>query len=232
MAKIDMTNQRFGKLIVLKDSGKRLSGNILWECQCDCGNIFLGNGRKIRNGTTKSCPECAHKNNQKKDLIGKRFGKLTVLDISDKKSYLNTTYQKCQCDCGRIVEVDRRHLISGHTQSCGHCNLSKGELKIANILKENLINFEQQKTFESCRFLDTNYLAKFDFYLPDYNLLIEYDGEQHFSPLENSWNNLNKFNKIIAHDNFKNEWALKNNIRIKHIPYYDYNKINLEYILN
>ena len=123
-------------------------------------------------------------------------------------------------------------MISGHTQSCGHCNLSKGELKIANILKENLINFEQQKTFESCRFLDTNYLAKFDFYLPDYNLLIEYDGEQHFSPLENSWNNLNKFNKTIAHDNFKNEWALKNNIRIKHIPYYDYNKINLEYILN
>ena len=50
------------------------------------------------------------------------------------------------------------------------------EKRISEILKENNISFETQKTFESCRFPNTNYLAKFDFYLPNLNILIEYNG--------------------------------------------------------
>ena len=54
---------------------------------------------------------------------------------------------------------------------------SKGEKIIRDILLKNNIDFEEQKTFETCRFLNTKAKARFDFYLPNDNLLIEYDGE-------------------------------------------------------
>ena len=49
--------KRFNKLIVIKDSGKRYrgSGDILWECICDCGNITYTRGCHLKSGHTKSC---------------------------------------------------------------------------------------------------------------------------------------------------------------------------------
>lgn len=57
--KKDLTNQKFGHLIVLKDSNKRLqtgSGtNVIWICQCDCGKIIEIPGGKLQSGHTSSC---------------------------------------------------------------------------------------------------------------------------------------------------------------------------------
>ena len=51
----NIENQKFGKLLVLRMSGKTKSGNIKWLCQCDCGNQSVVVGSKLRNGSTKSC---------------------------------------------------------------------------------------------------------------------------------------------------------------------------------
>lgn len=236
----DITGQRFGNIIILCDSGLRQNRKIVWTCQCDCGEIFNTRSDHIHSGKTKSCPKCAQEKNidnlllknnvTRKDFKpGDKFGKLVLIEKLNKKNINRCFYWKCQCECGRIVEVDNGHI--GKTLSCGYCLRSKGELKIQTILEENNIFFEKEKTFSTCRFPETNGIARFDFYLPQYNLLIEFDGKQHFEYNNNFWNTEQQVKITQEKDKYKENWAKNNNIKLKRIPYYDYNKITLDYLL-
>ena len=115
MSKIDLSGQRFERLTVIRDSGKRSGGSILWECQCDCGNTTLVRSDKLRNGTTKSCG-CFRKD---KNLIlhrpGERFGRLTIISQSTE----SPNKWICKCDCGNTISVLGKDLRRGHVQSCG-----------------------------------------------------------------------------------------------------------------
>jgi hypothetical protein len=53
--KIDLTNQKFGKLLVIKQSGSSKRGLAIWNCACDCGNSFTTSGYYLRTGRKKSC---------------------------------------------------------------------------------------------------------------------------------------------------------------------------------
>lgn len=50
----DLTDMRFGRLVVLKEAGKTAPGEYNWLCQCDCGNIVVKSGRTLAHGDTKS----------------------------------------------------------------------------------------------------------------------------------------------------------------------------------
>lgn len=100
-------------------------------------------------------------------------------------------------------------------EGCPVCKMSHGEKKIYAWLKENGFNFIQQKTFDDCR---RKKLLPFDFYLPDYNMCIEYDGEQHFMPVE-YFGGINKFLKQVETDNIKTEYCNKNCIQLLRIKY-------------
>ena len=128
MAKlIDLTGQRFDKLVVLeKAESKKKHTN--WKCQCDCGNICERTSEYLKANIIPRDCGCSKKITQKKKraeerenrLVGQRFGRLTVIKRIDrttanKKSY----YWLCQCDCGNFKEVPTINLTSGHTQSCG-----------------------------------------------------------------------------------------------------------------
>lgn len=54
-AKRDITGQRFGRLIVLKETEFRRSGGVVWECLCDCGETTLTVSGSLNSGKTKSC---------------------------------------------------------------------------------------------------------------------------------------------------------------------------------
>ena len=110
--KIDLTGQRFGKLVVVKESPERKSGRIYWECKCDCGNIILVKGLSLKNGDTKSCG-CLRAGNE----IGKRYGKWTVIDKGP--SLGRRARWLCECDCGARELVLASNLRSGASQSCG-----------------------------------------------------------------------------------------------------------------
>ena len=214
--KIDLTGKRFGRLVALKDSGRREknSGGVLWECQCDCGNIVLVSRGNLRSGHTTSCGCYGRRDNQKryiKDLTGQKFGKLLVIEQTDKRSYRNVIF-KCQCDCGNIIEVPSSRLIQGKTTSCGCLSISHGEQAVLNFLQENNIKYLQQKTFQNCKNPKTNVLLKFDFYLPDYNCCIEYDGEQHFMPRNNGFFTEDKVKEIQYRDSIKNQYCKDNEI--------------------
>lgn len=100
-------------------------------------------------------------------------------------------------------------------KGCGRCNESKGEREIAKILSKNNIIFETQKKFENCK--RQNYLP-FDFYLPEYNVCIEYDGEQHYKSV--SWFGGEKGFKITKeNDIFKTQFCDKNGIVLIRIKY-------------
>lgn len=86
--------------------------------------------------------------------------------------YNNNILWLCLCDCGNEVKIKGTSLLHG-VESCG-CILSKGEEKIATILRENNIPFEIHKHFDTCKF-SNGYYAYFDFYV-DNKYLIEYDG--------------------------------------------------------
>ena len=130
MAKlIDLTGQRFDKIIVIKKAPSR-KRHVYWSCQCDCGNICEISGQSLRNPKIKFHNCGCVKQNQKKQketlkkqkenwLIGKRFGKLLVLQNLQKTASDKSRTWKCLCDCGNICQASTQSLTSGHKQSCG-----------------------------------------------------------------------------------------------------------------
>ena len=230
----DLSNQRFGNLLVKNDSGKRSKdGRVIWECLCSCGRRCLVSSHELLNGDTISCG-CYQKEQLSqrrfKDLTGQRFGKLTVLSLEKRDNINNRTYWKCKCDCGREKIATSADLIQEHSKSCG-CLKSKGESKIKDILENSNIKFELQKYFSGC-LSDKQAPLYFDFYLPDYNCCIEYDGEQHFECRNSGWNNQEAFIRTIQRDEQKNNYCKKYGINLIRIPYWDYNILDEKYIIN
>lgn len=233
--KIDLTGQKFGRLTVIEEYPKRNnSGGVQWVCQCECGKTVIINSDNLRRGHTQSCG-CQKKISAQKrfiDLTGKKFGKLTVIGRSPRIDPHRDTYWICDCDCGNTgYEVLGNNLKRGLVISCGCGSQSQGELEIIKLLQDNNINFETQKTFETCRFPKTNKKGKFDFYLPDYKILIEFDGAQHFFNNEYSRMTRDEFLEQVERDKFKNQWCQKNNISLIRIPYYFLHRIKLEDLL-
>ena len=160
---------------------------------------------------------------------GQKYGHLTVLERTDKTKNTKRIW-KCQCDCENktIVEIRSDLLLNGHTQSCG-CVGSLGEQKLSKILTQLGYSFITQYKFNNCRNPDTNHQLRFDFYLPDYNCCIEYDGEQHFKDTS-GWFNHYSFEKLKQRDDIKNKYCQNNNIKLIRISYTDYNKLTVNYI--
>lgn len=225
-----LENQVFDYLKVLNKEKSSKKG-ILWKCQCKCGKIIYVTSTDLVKGHTTSCG-CKRgesikrvKEEKAKNKIGQKYGLLTIIDLVD--NIQNTHYvYKCQCKCGKITFVDSSNW--GRTYSCGCLKESKGEYLLSKILEEMNIKFEKEKIFKDCLNPKTGRYLRFDFYLPDYNCCIEYDGEQHFKEYSN-WNS-SSLKERQYRDNLKNLYCYNNNIKIIRIPYYDFDKINKKYL--
>lgn len=123
----DLTGLRFGRLVV-KCIDRNKKKPTRWICKCDCGNEISVMGQSLKNGHTKSCGCIIFK-----DLTGKKFGRLTVVNRADSRidpSGKPVTMWNVQCDCGKKLCVEGASLRSGNTQSCG-C-LNREIVKLAN----------------------------------------------------------------------------------------------------
>lgn len=117
---LDLTRQRFGKLIAKEKTDARdAGGNIIWACECDCGKSCVASSAALRSGKKKSCG-C----NRKHDLTGKRFGKLMVINLAPNKG--EKVAWNCKCDCGKNTIVITDYLLSGVTKSCGCLRIKHG----------------------------------------------------------------------------------------------------------
>lgn len=109
----DLLGKRFGKLLVTGYQIDEVGRNFLWKVKCDCGNTTMAKTRDLTSGSKKSCG-CIKSPN----LIGKKFGKLTVIEKIAKKRNGYHLW-KALCDCGEYTEATTGHLNSGGKKSCG-----------------------------------------------------------------------------------------------------------------
>lgn len=107
---------------------------------------------------------------------------------------------------------------------CPNCMESKGESIIRKFLENNIISYIPQKRFTNCKCIKP---LPFDFYLPKYNVCIEYDGIQHFQSIKR-FGGKNSLNYTKYHDKIKTKYCKKNNIQLLRITYKD----NIEDKLN
>ena len=171
------------------------------------------------------CPKCSNKYHYNKDelllLFNKKHDNKYTYNLDN---YINNkSIIKIKCPIHNEFKLRIQHHING--VGCKKCNDSKGEKQINIILKKYNITYETQKIFNNCIYKKN---LKFDFYLPDYNTCIEYDGEQHFKKFRFENDNTN-LNERILKDEIKNKYCIDNNIKLLRISYFYYS--NIEYII-
>lgn len=173
----------------------------------------------------KGCPRCANKEKSKnltrtiksllqsfKNIHGDRY----LYDLNHKVRGIDYINIKCKTH-GDFKQMARVHLEG---KGCPKCSLSHGENAIAMYLTKNQIDFEVEYKINDGV---TDRILRYDFFLPKYNTLLEYDGEQHYFPV-NFGGMTNEIasevhKKIVERDKRKNKWAKENNFRLIRIAY-------------
>lgn len=222
-----LINQKFGKLTVIKRSEYNFNNKIYWTCECECGRRLDVLGTDLRNNNITACDECREYNYHYTDLTGIRCGLLTATNIIGKDAGGHYIWS-CNCDCGGYAEVSSSSLLSGNTMSCGCLkNSSIGEAIINNYLIDMKYNFKRQITFSDCLSPKQSNL-KYDFGLYNEHQeligLIEFDGIQHFKPID-YFGGIDGFNYLQICDNIKTNYAGLNHIPLLRINYQDRNNI-------
>lgn len=169
------------------------------------------------------CPKCIKE-------VNKRTTKYTTEEFiirakkihGDKYNYSLVKYvngnTKVKITCpihGVFEQLPRSHI--NVKCGCPFCKSSQGENYIEKILVKNKIKFKRQKTFKNCKLQK---LLPFDFYLEDYDVLIEYNGFQHYEFFKFFHKTKKEFLKRIERDQIKWQYAKDNNIKLLEIPYW------------
>ena len=216
MCNNDLTGQKFGRLTVLYKNGTDKSGHLIWHCKCDCDNEVDVLATNLIQQYTQSCG-CIHSeicSKRGEDLIGNKFGKLTVIELISiaPRKYL------CQCECGGQAIVQPDNLKNGHTQSCG-CISSLGQEIINTYLSDHRINFKSEYSISIFGF---NGLARYDFAILDacknVKFLIEYHGRQHFYP-NTHFGGKEKFELMQERDVRKFNKCVENGVKMFYISF-------------
>lgn len=176
----------------------------------------------------QGCPVCGKiKKAESKKISFSEFLRRIKLIHGDKYDYkqiieFNSIKDSFVIICdkhGKFIQNGKTHMEGS---GCPKCNSSKGEKIILETLKNLNLYFESQKTFDDCK---NKTKLRFDFYVPSKNLLIEFDGEQHYKPF-NKFGGIAGFQYLKTLDEIKTKFAKNKNIALLRIPYFKINEIN------
>lgn len=194
------------------------------------GSFYQLWGNHISEVNRNGCPKCAVEScKNKKRLPFDKFVEKSKKVHGDRYVYQDTDYHgahyKVTIICtthGEFKCTPANHWSNGvGCPRCLHNNPSRGEAKISAWLESNNIPFEFQKSFPDLWHKAKNGRLKYDFYLPERNTLIEYDGEHHTQPI--TWSKKIDGEKRLADqiqkDKLKEAYALKHGIRLLRINY-------------
>lgn len=173
---------------------------------------------------------CEYCNNKRKHLVD--FVAESNIIHNNKYNYSLTEY-KIMTDHVNIIcpihgKFQQRASIHLSGSGCQICQVSKGERKVKNFLKNSNIFFIYQKKFDNLKNKNKNKLS-YDFFLPNHNKLIEYNGMQHYIPIK-YFGGERTLKMQKNHDKLKREYAQNNGYELLEIPYTQFN--NIEKILS
>ena len=193
----------------------------------------------------RGCYYCGRETTEESHLINDEVNKKECIQICEEKGfiYIGTCRESgliyIQYICPKHQEAGVQLMRKGNMKrdnikGCPYCFdtkkfiFSKGEKAVGQVLQDLDIVYLQQYTFNDCR--DKN-LLPFDFYLPNLNKCIEYDGQHHFYPV--TFNGVSEerakenYLMTVKHDKIKNEYCNNNDIELLRIPYYDFKNIEV-----
>ena len=219
--RLDLIGNVYGELTVIEMLYRYSLNGSKQRTYCRCssfdGEEVVVRADALQSGATKSM-KGAGKTGRPANIANMRFGLFTAMYPTDKRAANCSVIWVCKCDCGNFTEVSVGNLMREHTLSCGCRHQSKWEMFIGDYLKSLKIIFQSQKRFSDCKNKKQTDTLPFDFYLPEYNICIEYDGEHHFRPME-MWGGHEKFIIYQENDMIKNEYCKANNITLLRLPY-------------
>lgn len=198
--------------------------------QCKkCGYIWKVTPVDFFVSSKSRCSNCNRGERWSKD----RFLKEVEL-LQDKDNYIFSDFDgitTCKSNftvrckkCDNVWSTCSNSFFTAGTR-CLTCNESRGERRIALFLKRNNIKFQREKKFDACK---NKQKLPFDFYLPDFNLILEFNGEQHYKKMTFSPNdetNVAKFERTKLTDSIKKQWAIENGYTFLEIRYDQINQI-------
>lgn len=216
--------------------------NIWFKCSHKNHNSELKHINSITNKSLGSvnCKQCNSFaqwgiDNISEDFLNKYWDYEKNININPFKIDRSSTikvYMKCQLNNNHKSYPVSCHNFHNNSR-CPICNKSRGEINIEEFLVKNNIIYIDQKSFSNLVGLNDGLLS-YDFYLPFYNVLIEYQGEQHEKPIDfeskGKQYSQERFEYQQEHDRLKREYAQKHNINLLEIWYWDYD--NIEQILD
>lgn len=223
-----LVGQRINDWTVLELLDNRKGG--IAVCRCECGTIKEVWIPNLVSGYTKDCG-CGRKQmlsrTKSRDITGQRFGRLVAVENIGESNKFNRHLYRCKCDCGNEIIVPSNSLSAGHTHSCG-CIRSHYNAYIGHLLDDMEIRHSAEKVVH----ID-GHNFRFDYYLPDYNLMIEYDGEHHYMPIPYGSMTNEEAEEVLEkrrlYDRIKDDYCEDHNINLLRIPYWE--KENIEEII-
>ena len=209
--------------IVVLDDYRGATNKI--KCLCTKHNsVFYGTPTHLLGGQC-GCAQCLA---EKRHLGGLKSHEQFISDLQKindeivvRGEYIGARVPiEVECvKCGLVWTIEPTELLSG--TGCRNCYQSKGERAIRLWLDKNGISYEQQKKYDDLRGVGNGKLS-YDFYLPEHNMLIEYQGQFHDGTTAMSASK-ESLKKQQEHDNRKRDYAIKHNIILLEIWYYDKN---------
>lgn len=232
---VQMSGNKYGRLTVIEEKFCNDSSNMV-RCICDCENDGWYRRGDVLSGHTQSCG-CLQKE-AVGDCNTKDFSGL-ISDCGVK--FIKRSYQtergvwmwNCICPlCGSTFTALPAKVLSNHTTSCGCSIRSSKERMIRSVLDGIGAKYEEQKRFDDCKY---KYTLPFDFAVYDSNntiiALIEYDGAQHYRPVEFLGGD-EAYELTGIRDKIKDDYCTSNNIPLIRFSYTQTDEEIKTHILN
>ncbi len=192
--------------------------NYVWEVE---PNSFLNRGSR--------CSNCYGNILKTHEQFAREVFEISDGEYEVLEKYINskTKIEILHNECGNSWRIDPSSFLVGNR--CPFCKHSKGEHRILKFLDKHSIAYVREVKFDNC--IHKRKLP-FDFYLEDYELLIEYDSILHY---EDKFNDPEQFKLVQKRDQIKTKYCEDNNINLLRIPYWEFDnieKILTDYLLS
>ena len=174
---------------------------------------------------SNGCPKCCGKARVMEPEMVERLAKNNsqIEYLYGYTSMVKKAWFRCK-ECGNEWHAFVNNILRG--RSCPVCGESYGNARIRAYLDSHGIGYIPEYKFDDCK---NERPLPFDFYLPDRNCCIEYDGEQHFTPVRfgnyDQQTAERKMRECQRRDTIKNQYCIDHNIMLIRIPYTEFNKI-------